>query len=62
VILAHVAGLPLEEIAPMLAGTGAGLLLARAWLVHLPGANGKEPSQTSVEEPTAELKRKKQRR
>jgi hypothetical protein len=45
VILAHVAGLPLEEIAPMLAGTGAGLLLARAWLVHLPWANEKKPRQ-----------------
>jgi hypothetical protein len=33
VIVAHVAGLPLEEIAPSFAGAGVGLLLARAWLM-----------------------------
>lgn len=31
-IVAHVAGVPVEEILPTLAGTGTGLLLARAWL------------------------------
>jgi hypothetical protein len=35
-VIAHVAGVPLEEILPSLAGAGGGLLLARAWLsVHL---------------------------
>jgi hypothetical protein len=35
-MIAHVGGLPVEEIAPSVAGAGAGLLLARAWLmVHL---------------------------
>jgi hypothetical protein len=34
VIVAHVGGVPVEEIVPTLAGAGAGtgLLLARAWL------------------------------
>jgi len=32
IALAHVAGLPLEELLPSLAGAGAGLLAARAWL------------------------------
>jgi hypothetical protein len=32
VIVAHVAGVPVEEILPTLAGTGTGLLVARAWL------------------------------
>ena len=31
-ILAHVAGVPVEEVLPTLAGTGTALLLARAWL------------------------------
>ncbi|HEY0361184.1 MAG TPA: hypothetical protein VGC83_02825 [Solirubrobacteraceae bacterium] len=31
-ILAHVGGVPVEEILPTLAGTGTALLLARAWL------------------------------
>jgi hypothetical protein len=36
VIAAHVGGVPLEEMAPSVAGAGAGLLLARAWLtLHL---------------------------
>lgn len=30
---AHVGGMPLEEIAPSLAGAGAALLVARAWLM-----------------------------
>jgi hypothetical protein len=35
VIAAHVAGMPVEELLPSLAGAGAGLLFARAWLaVH----------------------------
>jgi hypothetical protein len=34
--LAHVGGVPLEELLPALAGPGAGLLVARAWLgLHL---------------------------
>ena len=32
-MIAHVAGVPAEEIVPMLAGTGTGLLVARAWLI-----------------------------
>jgi len=36
VIIAHVAGVPVEETLPSVAGAGAGLLLARAWLMlHL---------------------------
>lgn len=35
-ISAHVGGVPLEETVPSLAGAGAALLLARAWLMlHL---------------------------
>ena len=35
-MIAHVGGLPLEEMLPSLTGAGASLLLARAWLsVHL---------------------------
>ena len=30
--LAHVGGMPLEELLPALAGSGASLLAARAWL------------------------------
>jgi hypothetical protein len=30
--LAHVGGMPLEEFLPALAGSGASLLAARAWL------------------------------
>jgi hypothetical protein len=32
VIVAHVGGVPVEEVLPALAGTGSGLLVARAWL------------------------------
>jgi hypothetical protein len=32
-VIAHVGGVPLEELLPMAAGAGAGLLLARAWLM-----------------------------
>ena len=31
-IVAHVGGVPVEEILPTLAGTGTGLLVLRAWL------------------------------
>ena len=30
--LGHIGGVPLEEFLPGLAGAGAGLLVARAWL------------------------------
>jgi hypothetical protein len=32
-VLAHVGALPLEELVPSAAGVGAGLALARAWLI-----------------------------
>jgi len=42
--LAHVGGMPLEELLPMLAGPGAGLLAARAWLnLHLRRHQPREP-------------------
>ncbi len=31
-IVAHVGGVPVEELVPTLAGTGTGLVLVRAWL------------------------------
>jgi hypothetical protein len=31
---AHVGGMPVEELLPALASTGASLLTARAWLSH----------------------------
>jgi hypothetical protein len=31
--VAHVGGLPLEEILPAIGGPGAGLLVGRAWLI-----------------------------
>ena len=35
-VIAHVGGVPLEEILPSVTGAGTGLLLARAWLIlHL---------------------------
>jgi hypothetical protein len=35
-VIAHVGGVPVEEVVPSVAGTGAGLLLAREWLMlHL---------------------------
>ncbi len=35
-MIAHVGGVPLEEILPSITGAGAGLLLARGWLMgHL---------------------------
>jgi len=30
--LAHVAGVPVEELLPWLAGPGTGLVVARAWI------------------------------
>jgi hypothetical protein len=32
-VIAHIAGVPVEEMLPALAGTGTGLLVARAWLM-----------------------------
>jgi hypothetical protein len=32
IALAHVAGVPLEELLPSLAGAGGGLLVVRAWV------------------------------
>ena len=32
-MIAHVAGVPLEEVLPVVPSAGAGLLLARAWLM-----------------------------
>lgn len=32
-MIAHVGGVPVEEVLPTLAGTGTGLLVARAWLM-----------------------------
>jgi hypothetical protein len=31
-VIAHVGGVPVEEMLPALAGTGTGLVIARAWL------------------------------
>jgi len=31
-VIAHVGGVPVEELVPALAGTGTALLVARAWL------------------------------
>jgi hypothetical protein len=31
-VIAHVGGVPVEEIVPALAGTSTGLLLVRAWV------------------------------
>jgi hypothetical protein len=36
IVLAHVGGVPVEELIPTAAGAGTALLLARAWVVsHL---------------------------
>ena len=32
-VIAHVGGVPVEELVPTLAGAGTGVLVARAWLV-----------------------------
>jgi hypothetical protein len=35
-VLAHIGGVPVEELLPAAAGTGGALLVARAWMaVHL---------------------------
>jgi hypothetical protein len=34
IVIAHVGGVPLEELAPSVAGAGGALLVARAWLAH----------------------------
>jgi hypothetical protein len=33
-VIAHVGGLPLEEMLPLISGAGASLVLARAWLMQ----------------------------
>jgi hypothetical protein len=33
IVLAHLGGLPLEELLPSVGGVGASLLLARGWLL-----------------------------
>ena len=43
-MIAHVGGVPVEEILPTLAGTGTGLLIARAW-VMLRLRRRREPGQ-----------------
>jgi hypothetical protein len=41
ILFAHVGGVPVEEMLPTAAGTGALLLLARAWVsLHLRGDRG----------------------
>jgi hypothetical protein len=32
-VIAHVGGVPLEELVPALAGAGSGLLAMRAWIM-----------------------------
>lgn len=34
IVIAHVGGVPLEEILPSVIGAGASLLLARAWIIQ----------------------------
>ncbi len=34
IVIAHVGGVPLEEILPSAIGAGAGLLVARAWIMQ----------------------------
>jgi len=34
--LAHVGGMPLEELLPAIAGSSAGLLMVRAWIATHP--------------------------
>jgi hypothetical protein len=38
--LAHIGGMPVEELLPSLAGAGASLLVARAWLAVQLGRRG----------------------
>jgi hypothetical protein len=32
-LIAHIVGIPLEEILPSVSGAGAGVLVARAWIM-----------------------------
>jgi hypothetical protein len=41
-VIAHLGGLPLEELLPSVGGAGAGLMLARAWIM-LRLRRGREP-------------------
>jgi hypothetical protein len=43
-VIAHAGGVPAEELLPTLAGTGTGLLIARAW-VMLRLRRRREPGQ-----------------
>ena len=43
-MIAHVGGVPAEELLPTLAGTGTGLLVARVW-VKLRLRRRREPGQ-----------------
>ncbi len=51
-MIAHVGGVPVEEILPAVTGAGASLLVARAWLmVHL--RRRREPGRAmDLEAPT----------
>jgi hypothetical protein len=40
-VIAHVSGIPLEEMLPSLSGLGGALLLARAWVVLRVRQNGR---------------------
>ena len=40
-MIAHVGGVPAEELLPTLAGTGTALLIARAWVMLRLGRRGK---------------------
>jgi hypothetical protein len=42
-MIAHIGALPLEELVPALAGTGSGLLAARAWMMHRMRRRRREP-------------------
>jgi hypothetical protein len=42
-VIAHVAGVPLEELMPLVSGAGAALVLARAWMaLHLRAGESRE--------------------
>jgi hypothetical protein len=48
-VIAHVAGVPVEELIPTLAGTGGALVIARAWLVvHLRREDRREREREEV--------------
>ena len=44
-IVAHIAGVPVEEVLPTLAGTGTGLIVARAWLMLRVRRRRREPAK-----------------